>query len=44
MKVYRKFNPNKNQILNRIILPMYKQALKLLITKKLYEKDSTDIE
>ncbi len=44
MRVYKKFNPNKNQISNRIILPIYKQALKLSITRKLYEKDLTNIE
>src|SRR6266496_3956432 len=44
MRVYRKLNPNKNQILNGIILLMYKQALKLSIARKLYEKDPDDIE
>src|SRR6266498_3713549 len=36
--------PNKTQIPNVIILPMYKQALKLSITWKLHEKDPDDIE
>src|SRR6266498_1893665 len=31
MRVYRKLDSDKTQILNRIILPMYKQALKLSI-------------
>ncbi len=31
IRVYRKLNPDKNQIPNRIILPIYKQALKLSI-------------
>src|SRR6266508_6622364 len=31
MRVYRKLDPDKTQILNRIILPMYKQVLKLSI-------------
>ncbi len=44
MRIYRKLDPNKNQIPNGIILPMYKQALKLSITRKLHEKDPTDIE
>src|SRR6266498_1633256 len=44
MRVYRKLDLDKTQILNRIILPMYKQALKLTITRKLHEKDSADIE
>src|SRR6266540_475869 len=44
MRVYRKLDPNKNQIPNGIILPMYKQALKLSIAWKLHEKDPDDIE
>src|SRR6266511_3335363 len=44
MRVYRKLDPNKNQIPNGIILPMYKQALKLSIARKLYEKDPANIE
>ena len=44
MRVYRKLNPNKNQILNGIILLIYKQALKLSIARKLHEKDLIDIE
>src|SRR6266545_5937350 len=44
MRVYRKLDLNKNQILNGIILPMYKQALKLSIARKLHEKDPDDIE
>ena len=44
MRVYRKLDLNKNQILNGIILPMYKQALKLSIAWKLHEKDPDDIE
>ncbi len=44
MRVYRKLNPNKTQIPNGIILPMYKQALKLSIARKLHEKDPDDIE
>ncbi len=44
MRVYRKLNPNKNQISNKIILPIYKQTLKLSIARKLHKKDSTDIE
>src|SRR6266511_982385 len=44
MRVYRKFDPNKTQIPNGIILLMYKQALKLSIAWKLYEKDPDDIE
>src|SRR6266536_1569427 len=44
MRVYRKLNPDKTQIKNRIILPMYKKALKLSITRKLHEKDPDDIE
>ncbi len=44
MWVYRKLDPNKNQISNGIILPMYKQALKLSIARKLHEKDPDDIE
>ncbi len=44
MRVYKKFNSNKNQILNRIILLIYKQALKLSIVRKLYEKNPNDIE
>ena len=44
MRVYRKLDPNKNQIPNGIILPIYKQALKLSIAQKLYEKDPDNIE
>ena len=44
MRVYRKLDPNKTQIPNGIILPIYKQALKLLIARKLHEKDPDDIE
>ena len=44
MRVYRKLDPNKTQIPNGIILPMYKQVLKLSIAQKLHEKDSDDIE
>src|SRR6266508_212733 len=44
MRVYRKLDPDKTQIPNGIILPMYKQALKLSIARKLHEKDPTDIE
>ncbi len=44
MQVYRKLDPNKIQIPNGIILPMYKQALKLSIARKLHEKDPDDIE
>src|SRR6266542_413388 len=44
MQVYRKLDPNKTQIPNGIILPMYKQVLKLSIAQKLHEKDSDDIE
>src|SRR6266511_5747145 len=44
MRVYRKLDPNKTQIPNGIILPMYKQALKLSIARKLHEKDPADIE
>ncbi len=44
MRVYRKLNLNKTQILNEIILPMYKQVLKLSIARKLHEKDPDDIE
>ena len=44
MWVYRKLDPNKTQIPNGIILLMYKQALKLSIARKLYEKDPDDIE
>src|SRR6266498_6015956 len=44
MRVYRKLDPDKTQILNSIILPMYKQALKLIIARKLHEKDPADIE
>src|SRR6266511_3181002 len=44
MRVYRKLDPNKTQIPNGIILPMYKQALKLSIAWKLHEKDPDDIE
>src|SRR6266542_1586899 len=44
MRVYRKLDLNKNQISNRIILPMYKQALKLSIARKLHEKDLANIE
>ena len=44
MRVYKKFNSNKNQILNRIILLIYKQALKLSIIWKLYKKNSNNIE
>src|SRR6266540_4843169 len=44
MRVYRKFDLNKTQIPNGIILPMYKQALKLSIARKLYEKDPDDIK
>src|SRR6266542_764302 len=44
MQVYRKLDLNKTQILNGIILPIYKQALKLSIAWKLYEKDPDDIE
>ncbi len=44
MRVYRKLDPNKTQIPNGIILPMYKQALKLSIARKLHEKDLDDIK
>ncbi len=44
MRVYRKLDPDKTQIPNGIILPMYKQALKLSIARKLHEKDPDDIE
>src|SRR6266498_1772394 len=44
MKVYRKLDLNKTQISNEIILPIYKQALKLTIARKLHEKDPADIE
>src|SRR6266540_6003618 len=44
MRVYRKLDLDKTQIPNRIILPMYKQALKLTIAQKLHEKDLADIE
>ena len=44
MRVYRKLDLNKTQIPNGIILPMYKQALKLSIAWKLHEKDPDDIE
>src|SRR6266498_2801381 len=44
MRVNRKLDPNKTQILNGIILPMYKQVLKLSIARKLHEKDLADIE
>src|SRR6266511_3589086 len=44
MRVYKKLDPNKNQIPKGIILPMYKQALKLSIARKLYEKDPANIE
>src|SRR6266498_249108 len=44
MRVYRKLDPNKTQIPNEIILSIYKQALKLSIARKLYEKDPDDIE
>src|SRR6266508_1906566 len=44
MRVYRKLDPNKTQIPNGIILPMYKQALKLSIARKLHEKNPDDIE
>ena len=44
MRVYRKLDLNKTQIPNGIILPMYKQALKLTIAWKLHEKDPADIE
>src|SRR6266498_400379 len=44
MRVYRKLDPDKTQIPNGIILPMYKQALKLSIAQKLHEKDPADIE
>src|SRR6266498_5303124 len=44
MRVYRKLDPDKTQIPNGIILPMYKQALKLTIARKLHEKDPADIE
>src|SRR6266540_3386249 len=44
MRVYRKLDPDKNQISNRIILLIYKQALKLSIARKLYEKNPNDIE
>ncbi len=44
MRVYRKLDPNKTQIPNEIILPMYKQALKLSFARKLHEKDPDDIE
>ncbi len=44
MRVYRKLDPDKNQISNRIILLIYKQALKLSIARKLYEKNPDNIE
>src|SRR6266536_1663761 len=44
MRVYRKLDLDKTQISNRIILPIYKQALKLTIARKLHEKDPADIE
>jgi len=44
IRVYKKINLNKTKILKEIILPMYKQALKLSIAQKLYEKDSVDVE
>src|SRR6266511_1529674 len=46
MRVYRKLDPDKTQIPNGIILPIYKQALKLKlsIARKLHEKDPADIE
>ena len=44
MRVYRKLDLDKTQIPNGIILPIYKQALKLSIAQKLYEKDPDDIE
>ncbi len=44
MRVYKKLDLNKIQIPNRIILPIYKQALKLSIAWKLHEKDPDDIE
>ena len=44
MRVYRKLDLDKTQILNGIILLMYKQALKLSIAQKLHEKDPANIE
>src|SRR6266545_4024956 len=44
MRVYRKLDSDKTQIPNGIILPMYKQVLKLSIARKLHEKDPADIE
>src|SRR6266542_210252 len=44
IRVYRKLDLDKTQIPNGIILPMYKQALKLTIARKLHEKDPADIE
>src|SRR6266498_3436901 len=44
MRVYRKLDLNKTQIPKGIILPMYKQALKLSIARKLHEKDPANIE
>src|SRR6266496_3258913 len=44
MRVYRKLDLDKTQILNGIILLMYKQALKLSIARKLHEKDPANIE
>ncbi len=44
MRVYRKFDPNKTEILKRIILLMYKSVLKLSIARKLHKKDPIDVE
>jgi len=44
MRVYRKLDPKKTEIPKEIILPMYKQTLKLSIAQKLHEKDPDDIE
>ncbi len=44
MRIYKKYDSNKTEILKRIILQMYKWALKLSIAKKLHKKDPTDIE
>src|SRR6266542_6805456 len=44
MRVYRKLDPNKTQISNGIIVPIYKQALKLSIARKLHKTDPDDIK